>query len=146
MKKTPSEWHAAICVDARTCAILLRKSLEDLDYTFKREKGEKYYDKWTVVINLPSTAYVFRFLVTEPASFNVSTYDTRPTHSGIYHIVEVTEITESSLPHIKRLLKHMAKKLPGKPYDIPFRERLMTGLLLSEFRKSKKQWALMGIH
>ena len=145
MSKDTSQWHAAICVDARTCASLLRDCLEDLGYTYKREMGEKLYDKWTIVINLPSSAYVFRYIVTEPVSFIVSTYDTRPTHSGIYHIIEVTQIDDKNLSLIKKLMKKLAEKLPTKPYKIPLQERLMTGLMLSEFRKSKKQWALMGI-
>jgi hypothetical protein len=144
-KKVKDSWHAAVCYNARSVAALIRESLEELDYDYTRDKGEKASTRVVVVVPLPEFSYVFKFRVSRPASFIINTYDVRPTHSGEVHIIEVQDITEENLEDVQRLLKHFAEKLPRKPWKFFWAERLRYGIIQTEYLEAKSAWYSMGV-
>jgi len=145
MKKYPETWTATLCSDARSNATMLRESLEELDYTFQRDKEDKHYTRIMVVIPMPQFAYVFKFMISEPADFEVLLYDSKPTHSGTLHHIEIKYISKKNIKAIKKLLKKFTLKLPRKPYKFLLSERLKLGLLAPEYLTSRNKWRMMGI-
>jgi hypothetical protein len=123
----------------------MRGALEHLHYTFERDKEDKHYTRMMIVIPMPQFAYAFKFVIKEPAPFNVMLYDIRPTHSGILHMVEVNDITAENLGDVKRLLKRFAKDMNRKPYRFFFYDRIRTGLLTPEFLTARSKWRSMGV-
>jgi hypothetical protein len=144
-KKVKDSWHAAVCYNARSVASLIRESLEDLDYNYTRDKGEKGTTRLVVVVPIPEFSYVFKFIVSGPTKFIINTYDVRPTHSGEVHIIEVQDITEDNLEDVQRLLKHFAEKLPRKPWKFFWSERLRYGIIQTEYLEAKSAWYSMGV-
>jgi hypothetical protein len=98
-----------------------------------------------VVIPLPESAYVYRFKVTAPTEFIMDTYDTRPTHSGILHFIEVHDINQYNLDDVRKVLRHLASKLPRKPWQFFWSERFKTGLMFPEYLRAKRLWSEMGV-
>ncbi|MEW5760875.1 MAG: hypothetical protein AB1779_08935, partial [Candidatus Thermoplasmatota archaeon] len=107
-----NKWSAPISFDAKKVARVLRDVLDELKFKFKREKGEKAYTQFLVLLPLPRFAYVFRFIVEEPKKFIISTYDTKPAHSGTMSFIEVEMINDENIESIRLVLSTLAKKLP----------------------------------
>lgn len=143
--KVPEQWISATCFDSRANAMVLRGALEHLGYAFERDKEDKHYTRMMIVMPMPQFAYAFKFIIKEPARFNVLLYDIRPTHSGILHMVEVTEIDQDNLAAVKRLLKRFVKDQERKPYKFLFYDRLRTGFLTPEFLTARSKWRKMGV-
>jgi hypothetical protein len=145
MTKVKDHWVAAVCYDAQSMAKLLRETLEELNFKFEREKIDKHYSRTMIVIPLPQFAYVFRFRVTSPSKFIIDLYDTKPTHSGILHFVDVQDIAEGNLSDVKTVLKGLAAKLPRKPWQFFWAERFKYAFLAPEYVRAKRQWGEMGV-
>jgi hypothetical protein len=138
-------WKAAIAFDARNVASLLRECLEESKFDFSRENIEKRYSKITFVLPLPKSAYVFRFSVKTSSPFTIDAYDMAPNHGGILHILEIREINENNINDVRTILAKLTDKLPKKPWEFSWSERLRTGALLPEFMRAKKRWGEFGI-
>jgi hypothetical protein len=138
-------WSSTLCFDARFNAAVLRRSLEELGYTFERDKEEKHYTRMMVIIPFPQYAYVFKFKVTTPERFDVLLYDTKPNHGGILHHIEIKDIDQQNLKAVKKLMKRFARNLKRKPYKFFLSERIRTGLITPEFLTSKSHWKRIGV-
>ena len=93
-KKVKSQWHSAVCYNSKSIAKVTRETLDRLGYSYDRERTYKPYSKLMVIMPLPKFSYVFQFKVTKPSEFIINIYDTRPTHSGELHLLEILEISE----------------------------------------------------
>jgi hypothetical protein len=144
-KKIKDTWQAAVCFNARSIAGLLRESLEELEFEFTREKTERHFTRLLIVMPVPQYAYVFQFKVTKPSQFIINTFDLRPTHAGEVHYIEIQKLNKNNLKDVKTVLKHLADKLPRKPWKIFMAERLRYGLLAPEYLEAKSAWYSMGI-
>ncbi|MFA5772604.1 MAG: hypothetical protein WC974_07730 [Thermoplasmata archaeon] len=145
MTTVKNVWKAAIAFDATTVASFLRECLEELKFDFSRENIEKRYSKIAFVLPLPKSAYVFRFSIKTPSPFTIDAYDMAPNHGGILHILEVREIDENNINDVRTILAKLTGKLPRKPWEFNWSERLRTGALLPEFMRAKKRWREFGI-
>ncbi len=138
------KWHAAICYNARSVATVLRETLIELDYDFTREKTEQRYSKIMFMLPLPNMAYVYRFMVNTDSPFIIDIYDTRPTHSGVLHLVSLFGIDDENFDDIKRIFHALVDALPRKPWKFFWSERFRTGLIKSEYLLAKKRWRQLG--
>ena len=64
-KKLNSEWHSAVCYNAKSMAKVTREILDQLNYTYERHRAYKPYSKLMVIFPLPRASYVFQFKVSE---------------------------------------------------------------------------------
>ena len=144
-QKIRDTWRAAVCFNARSVATILRESLDELEFGYTREKTEKHFTRLVVVVPWPQFAYVFQFKIKNPSEFIINTYDTRPTHSGEVHFIEVNDINEKNIKDVKIVLKHFADKLPRKPWRFFLSERFRYGFLAPEYVEAKSAWYSMGI-
>jgi hypothetical protein len=144
-KKIKSSWRAAICYNARSVALLLRETLEEMKFEFTREKSEKNFTRMLVIMPMPQFAYVFQFKISKPSEFIINTYDVRPTHSGEVHYIELQKLNEENIKDARLVLRHLVGKLPRKPWKIFMAERLQYGLLAPEYIQAKSAWYSMGI-
>ncbi len=140
----PSEWSAITCYGAKENAKFIREALDDLGLKYHRDKDDKHYTRMMVVIPMPQFSYVFKFIL-EDTGIEINIYDTRPTHSGIYHHIDVNYITRSNVKTAKKVLKTFSKKFERRPYQFFVYERLRTGFLLPEFLVAKRKWTQMGV-
>ncbi len=145
MPKFEYKWVSPISFNSESCAKLLREVLEELDYKFKRDTVEKYYDKFFVIMPLFRFAYAFRFIIEKPSEFIVDLYDTQPTHSSVMPIIEIDSVNDENIEDIRKMLKLMAGKLPREPWKFTLRQRLMHGALMPEFRRARKAWEKIGV-
>jgi hypothetical protein len=145
MPKFEYKWISPVSFSAESCAKVLREVLEELDYTFKRDRVEKYYDKIFVVMPMFRFAYAFRFIVSEPSKFTVDIYDTQPTHSSVMPYMEIDSVNNRNLKHVRAMLDLMAGKFPRKPWEFTLGQRFMHGALMPEFRKSRRAWERVGV-
>lgn len=145
MPKFEYKWKSPVSFGAEGLAKLLREILEELDYEFKRDKVEKYYDKVYVVVPLFRWAYAFRFIIKKPSEFVVDVYDTQPTHSSVMPYVEIDSVNDKNIEDIQKMLQLVVEKLPREPWKFTRGQRLMHGALMPEFRKAKKAWEKIGV-
>lgn len=117
----------------------------ELEYEFKRDRVEKYYDKIYMMVPLFRFAYAFRFIIKKPSEFTVDLYDTQPTHSSVIPYIEIDSVSDENIEDIQKMLKLMVKKLPREPWRFTLGQRIMHGAIMPEFRKAKKAWEKIGV-
>jgi hypothetical protein len=146
-KKKPIKdtWEAAVYLDAILTAKLLRSALNELDFKFSRDKTEKPFTSLMVVVPMPRFAYAFQFKIKEPSEFVINIYDTKPTPSGILHLIEVRDISENNIKDVQNVLKKLASKMPRKPWKFYWSERFKYALAAPEYVRAKKKWNNMGV-
>ena len=144
-KKFKSEWKSAVCYNSKNMAKIARETLDELGFEYERERSYKSYSKLMIVLPLPKFSYIFQFKISEPAQFIVNIYDTKPTHSGELHFLELIEITPDNLTHVKRFLGGLVEHMPRKPWKFFWSERLRYAVAAPEYLRAKKAWRKMGI-
>ncbi len=145
MPKFEYKWISPVSFGSESLAKLMREILDELEYKFKRDKVEKFYDKFYVIMPMFRFAYSFRFIVEKPSKFIVDMYDTQPTHSSVMPIMEIEFVTDENIVDIRTMLKLLVEKLPREPWKFTMGQRLMHGAIMPEFRKAKKAWERIGI-
>ena len=138
------DWKSPVSFNAKSMASIIRAILDKRGYKYSREKGEKPYSKFMIVMPMPKFAYVYRFIVEEPFEVTIETYDTRPTHSGLVPFLEVKDITDESMEHVRDLLREVKESLPRAPWKFTLGQRLQYALLAGEYRQARKAWQKMG--
>ena len=139
------KWVSPVSFSAEGLAKLMREVLEELGYSFIRDRVQKHYDRFYVIVPMFRFAYAFRYNVTKPAEFTVDMYDTQPTHSSVMPYLEIDPVNERNIEDIQRLLFLLVKKMPRKPWKFTMGQRLMHGAVMPEFRKAKKAWKKIGV-
>ncbi len=138
-------WKTVHAYQSKDMTRILRESLDELGYEYVRDRTERHYTRFAVVIPMPQFAYVFRFVVLEPEKFVVDVYDTKPNHSGTLHHIEVTGYTKKTSKSVRKLLKTAVKRMDRKPYAITWLDRFTYGFIAPEFMSAKKRWNEMGV-
>lgn len=138
-------WEATMWMNAREAAALMRRTLDELGYAYRRDATEKAFTSIMVLVPIPQFSYVFQFIVLEPVRFLINLYDTRPRHGALFHHIEVKGIDETNLRHVKRLLKEFSGRMGRKPYEFPLTQRLQGGFLSREFFTAKRKWSIWGV-
>jgi hypothetical protein len=139
------KWKSPICFGAEGLSKLFREILEELDYKFTRDKYEKPFDRFYVIMPLLRFAYAFRFMVKEPSEFTVDLYDTQPTHSSTMPFIEIDSVTDENIVDIQKMLELLVEKLPREPWKFTKGQRIMHGAIMPEFRKARKSWEKIGV-
>jgi hypothetical protein len=140
------EWKSPISYSANALAPVLAEGLDELGYKYERDKSDKHYSKFMIIMPMPKFAYVYRFIVKEPSCFTIDAYDTQPKHAGVMPYIEITGITEGNAGDVKTVLAKLIEKLPRKPWKFTTGQRLMYGYLSLDFSKAKKQWKRIGLY
>ncbi|UCC93417.1 MAG: hypothetical protein JSW25_01760 [Thermoplasmata archaeon] len=137
-------WESPMANSVTEVAVALRESMEALGWEFTREKGEKMYSRFTVVLPLAKIAYVFRFRVTEPLDdVRFDTWEFRFTHKGDITFIAVDDYRFEDLDLVHQLLSEMVSRLPRRPWDFPLGQRMEAGLALPEWGKARRMWQQM---
>ncbi len=145
MSNPPNKWRAAVCFDSPSITRILRQTLDDLGWSYDRDRALHHFSRLMVVIAIPSNSYVFRFNVKDPVKLKIDVFDERPTHAGDIHFLEIQGITSTNAPKVRKLLNTFSNNLPRKPYDFFFVERFKAGFLNRHHMSSKRQWSKWGV-
>lgn len=129
-----------ISTSAKDVASILRNVLTELNYKFNRENVEKYYSQFMVILPIPRFAYAFRFNVLEPVEFTIDVYDAKITHTGEIHFIEIEDINEKIYRYAQKIITQMIERLPQKPWEFTFSQRLQCGFLIPEILFAKRKW------
>lgn len=126
-------------------AVALREAMEALGWEFTRERSERAYSRFTVVMPMLKVAYVFRFRVSAPLDdVKVDTWEMRMTHRGDISFLAVDDYTYEDLGHVHALLRELVERLPRRPWDFPLGQRMEAGLMLPEWGQARRMWQQMG--
>jgi hypothetical protein len=139
------KWISPVSFGSESLAKIMREILEELEYEFKRDRVEKFYDKIYMMVPLFRFAYAFRFKIEKPSEFIVDLYDTQPTHSSVIPYIEIDPVNDDNLEDIQKMLQLMVEKLPREPWKFTVSQRFMHGAIMPEFRKAKKAWEKIGV-
>lgn len=137
-------WESPMSNKVTDVAVALRESMEELGWEFAREKGERMYSRFSVILPMAKVAYIFRFRVTDPldgATFDVWEY--RFTHKGDITFIAVEDYRYEDLDHVHQLLDELVSRLPRRPWDFPLGQRMEAGLALPEWGNARRMWQQM---
>jgi hypothetical protein len=140
-----STWETPMSNAVTDLAIALRESMEGLGWEFARERSERIFSRFAIIMPMPKIAYVFRFCVSEPLhDVKVDAWEMRLTHRGDITYLAVQDFRYEDLPHVRALLRELVSRLPRRPWDFPLGQRLEAGLVIPEWSQSRRQWQAMG--
>ncbi|RLF47594.1 MAG: hypothetical protein DRN20_05755 [Thermoplasmata archaeon] len=135
-------WKSPMSIGARYMAKVLRERLDALGWNYRREEDTKRYERFLIIVPMPMNfAHVFRFVITSPSNFTIDLYDTRPTHSALMPYIEIYDVYEENVEHVRTLLLDVLSHLPRKPWEFTLSQRLMNGLLLPDYRRARRMWS-----
>jgi hypothetical protein len=137
-------WSSPVTFDAKSLSVLLRNSLDELGYKYERRQSDKLYQQFMVVMPLPKTAYVYRFVIKKPVKVWIDLYDTKPSHAGFLPMMDIQGFTEAKAPKLKRLFDNLLKKLSRPPWQFALTQKFQHGFLIPEWRRAKKAWRRLG--
>jgi hypothetical protein len=140
-KKT---WETPTANSVTHVAVALRESMEELGWDFLRERSERAYSRFAIIMPMLKVAYVFRFRVLDPLD-NVlfDTWETRQTHRGDISYLSVIDYTYQDLGRVHELLNELVERLPRRPWDFPVGQRMEAGLFIPEWGKARRMWQQM---
>jgi len=137
-------WETPMANAVTDVAVALRESFEELGWEFSREKGEKIYSRFAVILPLAKVAYVFRFRVHAPLDdVKFDAWEMRMTHRGDISFLAVDDYRFEDLDLIHQLLSEVVQRLPRRPWDFPLGQRMEAGLALPEWGNSRRMWQQM---
>ena len=131
-------WTAPVSIPSNEMVAHVKETLEEMGFTYRRERTYHHYSRLLIVLPMPESSYVFRFRVLSPAKFLIDLYDTRPTHSGELHFIELRDV--ENLDVARRFLRKLVARMPRKPWKFTFMERFRTGFLTPEYVRARRIW------
>ena len=137
-------WSSPVTFDAKSLSILLRESLDELGYKYERRQSDKLYQQFLVVMPLPKTAYVYRFVIKKPVKVWIDLYDTKPSHAGFLPMMDIQGFTDEKALKLKRLFDNLLKKLSRPPWQFAWTQKFQHGILIPEWHRAKKAWRRLG--
>jgi hypothetical protein len=139
-----SRWESPMANNVTDVAVALRESMEALGWEFARERGEKIYSRFAVVVPMAKVAYIFRFRVTDPLDGVIfDTWEFRFSHKGDITFLAVDDYLFEDLDLVHQLLSEMTERLPRRPWDFPLGQRMAAGLALPEWGNARRLWQQM---
>ena len=125
-------------------AVALRESMEALGWEFERERGERMYSRFSIILPQAKVAYIFRFRVREPLDdVTFDAWEYRFTHKGDITFLAVDNYRYEDLDHVHQLLEELVERLPRRPWDFPLGQRMEAGLALPEWGNARRMWQQM---
>ncbi|MCD6461688.1 MAG: hypothetical protein J7L61_02985 [Thermoplasmata archaeon] len=144
--QVPERWKSPVSYGALRMARLIREAMEELEWEFERESGEKLYDKTMVIVPTMKAAHVFRYIVKKPVEVTIETYDTRPTHSSYMPYLEIAGLDRKAAREVRKMLKIVVGDLERPPWEFTLSQRINHGLLMPEFREARRAWEMFGFN
>ena len=143
----PMKWDAPMANKVTHVAVALRESMEELGWTFERERSERIYTRFSIILPMPKVAYVFRFRVNTPLDdVVIDTWEMRMTHRGDISFLSVDDYTYDDQGKVRELLHELVDRLPRRPWDFPLGQRIEAGLWIPEWSRSRTMWQRMGFN
>ena len=138
-------WETPTSNHVTHVAVAMRESMEALGWEFERERTERIYTRFAVILPMAKIAYVFRFRVHNPLDdVRFDTWEMRMTHRGDISFLSIDNYTYEDLPTVKRFLVGVVDRLPRRPWDFPLGQRAEAGLAIPEWNRAKSRWREMG--
>ncbi|MEM2869089.1 MAG: hypothetical protein QW379_01520 [Thermoplasmata archaeon] len=138
-------WSSAISFNAQSTASVLRKLLNEMGLSFRRERSEKPYSQLYAIVPIPKFAYVFRFIITAQPPLVIDLYDIHPSTSGALSFIEIPELNDENIDLARNILRQLAKSLPRSPWEFTWLQRIQHGLLNPDILKARNNWRALGI-
>ena len=124
-----------VCFESRSTATVFRKLLDELGYEYKRKNVNRSYTKVAVVLALESTALVHRYVI-EKDDITVDIWEEKPSAGSVTYI----ELRGGEKAVRKELLQKFSTKLPRKPWEYTFGQKLRNGWLSQGILGAKRSW------
>ena len=124
-----------VCFESRSTATVFRKLLDELGYEYKKKNVNRSYTKVAVVLALERTALVHRYVI-EKDDITVDIWEEKPSAGSVTYI----ELRGGEKAVRKELLQKFSKKLPRKPWEYTFGQKLRNGWLSQGILGAKRSW------
>ena len=124
-----------VCFESRSTATIFRKLLDEMDYEYKRKNVNRSYTRVAVVIALERTALVHRYEIGD-GDLIVDIWEEKPSSGSITYI----EIRGGGKAEQRELLQRFSEKLPRRPWEYTFGQKLRNGWLSQGIMGAKKSW------
>lgn len=124
-----------VCFESKSTATVLRSLLDELEYSYERKNVHRSYSSVAIVIALERTAMVYRYVI-ENISATIDIWEERPNSGNITYI----EVLGEDNLKIKELLQTFSERLPRKPWEYTFTQKLRNGWLSQGIMGAKRSW------
>ncbi len=124
-----------VCFESQSTATAFRSLLDELGYKYTRENVSKSYTKVAVVIALERTALVYRYEIDKP-NLTVDIWEERPNSGGVTYI----EMRGGDEEEYRMILQKFSERLPRKPWEYTFSQKLRNGWFSQGIMGAKKSW------
>ena len=124
-----------VCFESRSTATAFRSLLDELGYKYKRENVSRSYTKVAIVIALERTAMVYRYELDE-SNLTVDIWEEKPSSGGVTYI----EMKGGDEEEYRMILQKFSKRLPRKPWEYTFSQKLRNGWFSQGIMGAKKSW------
>lgn len=124
-----------VCFESRSTATIFRKLLDEMGHEYKRKNVNRSYTRVAVVIALERTALVHRYEIGDE-DLIVDIWEEKPSSGSVTYI----EIRGGGEAEQRELLQRFSEKLPRRPWEYTFRQKLKNGWLSQGIMGAKKSW------
>jgi len=124
-----------VCFESRSTATIFRKLLDEMGHEYKRKNVNRSYTRVAVVIALERTALVHRYEIGD-GDLIVDIWEEKPSSGSVTYI----EIRGEGEAEQRELLQRFSEKLPRRPWEYTFGQKLRNGLLSQGIMGAKKSW------
>ena len=124
-----------VCFESRSTATIFRKLLDEMGHEYKRKNVSRSYTRVAVVIALERTALVHRYEIGD-GDLIVDIWEEKPSSGSVTYI----EIRGGGEAEQRELLQRLSEKLPRRPWEYTFGQKLRNGWLSQGIMGAKKSW------
>ncbi len=124
-----------VCFESRSTATIFRKLLDEMGHEYKRKNVNRSYTRVAVVIALERTALVHRYEIGD-GDLIVDIWEEKPSSGSVTYI----EIRGGGEAEQRELLQRFSEKLPRRPWEYTFGQKLRNGWLRQRIMGAKKSW------
>ena len=124
-----------VCFESRSTATIFRKLLDEMGQEYKRKNVNRSYTRVAVVIALERTALVYRYEIGNK-DIIVDIWEEMPSSGSVTYI----EIRGGGEAEQRELLQRFSEKLPRRPWEYTFGQKLRNGWLSQGIMGAKKSW------
>ena len=124
-----------VCFESRSTATIFRKMLDEIGHEYKRKNVSRSYTRVAVVIALERTALVHRYEIGD-GGLIVDIWEEKPSSGSVTYI----EIRGGGEAEQRELLQRFSEKLPRRPWEYTYGQKLRNGWLSQGIMGAKKSW------
>lgn len=124
-----------VCFESISTAAVFRSLLDELGYEYKRKNANRSYTKVAIILALERTALVHRYEI-DNGNLIVDIWEEKP-NSGHVTYIEMKGGEENER---RVLLQRFSEKLPRRPWDYTFGQKLRNGWFSQGIMGAKKSW------